>query len=215
MAKDIYRCRVCGAFTEERVHCGVEGELLLSGKERVRLSKLMSGILRHFPEAVGLRLDREGFVAIPDLLDAIRRRWRRSDYGWVRVEHLLAVAALDSKGRFEVKKGFIRARYGHSVDVHPKYERVTIEADLYHGTGGELLWSIMREGLKPMRRRFVHLTVRLEDAWRRASSHRQPLVLVVDGRRLSGEIGLYRASDTVYLAKRVPPRLIKEVLRGR
>jgi len=48
--RPIFRCRVCGCFTEERGHCGVPAELLLNGHRRERLSKLMSGLLRHFPE---------------------------------------------------------------------------------------------------------------------------------------------------------------------
>jgi putative RNA 2'-phosphotransferase len=45
--RNIYRCRVCGKYTESPVHCGVEAELFLDAKRRVMLSKLMSGLLRH------------------------------------------------------------------------------------------------------------------------------------------------------------------------
>ena len=47
--KPIYRCRVCGAFTEDQYHCGKQAELLLDPGSRVRLSKLMSGLLRYYP----------------------------------------------------------------------------------------------------------------------------------------------------------------------
>jgi RNA:NAD 2'-phosphotransferase (TPT1/KptA family) len=45
--RDIYRCGVCKAFTEDRFHCGVEAEPFLGGRRREALSKLMSYILRH------------------------------------------------------------------------------------------------------------------------------------------------------------------------
>lgn len=212
MAKTIYRCRVCGKLVETPFHCGREAEVFLDGATRERLSKLMSGLLRHFPHTVGLRVDDEGFVGLDDLLDAIKYRWSRSNYSWVTMEHILAVASLDPKGRFEVRGGRIRARYGHSIRVSPRYERVFFEGDLFHGTSVERLGSILREGLRPMRRRYVHLTSSIEDAWRRASLSKKPVVLVIDGGGLSRDVGVYKASSIVYLAKHVPPRYIKKII---
>ncbi|MEM4790907.1 MAG: hypothetical protein QXP54_05795 [Thermofilum sp.] len=50
--KPIYRCRRCGVLTEEELHCRTPAELVLEGDRRERLSKLMSGALRHFPKAL-------------------------------------------------------------------------------------------------------------------------------------------------------------------
>ena len=208
----IYRCRICGSFTEEPVHCGARAELLLDERSRTRLSKLMSGLLRHFPEAAGLKLDEEGFVRLEELLDGIRR-WRRSDYSWVCLDHILAVAALDPKGRFEVAGERIRARYGHSVNVRIAYEEKLPPGLLYHGTSARNLSSIYAKGLLPMKRRFVHLTTRLEDAWRRAARYEDPVVLVVDPGCLARRSRLYRASSSVYLSPKVPPECIVKVLR--
>ena len=66
--RDIYRCRICKAFTEDRLHCGVEAELFLDGRRREALSKLMSYILRHDPESIGISLDSEGWARISDLV---------------------------------------------------------------------------------------------------------------------------------------------------
>lgn len=213
MVKTIYRCRVCGKLCETPIHCGREAEVFLDGIRREKLSKLMSGLLRHFPYVVDLRVDNEGFVSLDELLDAIRSKWKKSDYSWVTMEHILAVASLDPKGRFEIKDSRIRARYGHSIDVSPRYERVVVDGDLFHGTGMEKLRSILREGLKPMKRRYVHLTSSIEDAWKRASISRNPVVLVIDGRKLSQDIGVYKASNIVYLTEYVPPRYIKKIIR--
>ncbi len=38
----------------------------------VRLSKQLSYVLRHRPDSVGLTLDPDGWVAIPDLLRALK-----------------------------------------------------------------------------------------------------------------------------------------------
>ena len=211
--KPIYRCRVCGAFTEEPRHCGVEAELFLDGSRRLALSKLMSYILRHDPSSIGVSMDREGWVRIEDLVNGIRTRWRNAHlYRWVRPEHVVAIAMLDPKGRFEIKDGMIRARYGHnrSLGIEISYPIDRESKVLFHGTSCEALASILREGIKPMRRMFVHLTTSIRDACevgRRHSSN--PIVLVVDCECLRRHgIEIYTASHSIKLAKYVPPRCI-------
>jgi len=102
-------------------------------RKRVKLSKLLSFILRHNPSLLGISLDSEGFadVSIEEL--ALRIRKLRG-YEWVTSEHILEVVELDEKGRFEVKDRKIRATYGHSVEVKPKYPEVQETPKLYHGT---------------------------------------------------------------------------------
>jgi len=216
MMRDIYRCCVCGAFTEEPQHCGKPTELLLDGRRRMMLSKLMSFLLRHDPSAAGLRMDQEGWVSVDDLVEGIRKRWRNANlYSWVRREHVVAVAVLDPKGRFELRNGMIRARYGHSarLNLRLSYPRDHSSRTLFHGTAPENLDSIMREGLKPMKRGFVHLSLSLEDACevgRRRSS--KPAVLVIDAECLRKHgIEVLAASHSVRLAKYVPPRCIYKI----
>ena len=43
--KDMYKCIVCGAYVETSIHCGKEAKLLVDGKRRLMLSKLLSAIL--------------------------------------------------------------------------------------------------------------------------------------------------------------------------
>ncbi len=163
--KSIYRCRVCGKYVEEEVHCGHRTELVLDGRKRVMLSKLMSGLLRHYPWEAGLNVDREGWVRIDDLVRGIREKWRNRElYQWVTHEHVIAVASLDPKNRFELRDDMIRARYGHSIDVGIRYEEASISKTLYHGTSRDRLSRILLEGLKPMKRKYVHLTIDPKDA---------------------------------------------------
>ncbi len=213
---NIYRCRVCGAYVEGTRHCGVDAELFLDGRRREQLSKLMSGLLRHFPEQAGLKLDEEGFTSLRELAEAIRTRWiRRELYQWVTEEHLLAIALLDPKGRFEVKEGLIRARYGHSVSVKLKLVEDREVKVLYHGTAAENLSRIFGEGLKPMKRLYVHLTSSFEDAVATGRRHSQRVaILEVDCealRRLG--IKIFKAGRNVYLVERVPPSCIKRAVQ--
>jgi putative RNA 2'-phosphotransferase len=177
----------------------------------------MSALLRHIPQEAGLKLDNEGWVSVHELVRAIRERWRNRElYQWVRPEHVVAVALLDPKGRFQLSpdKRLIRAAYGHSINVQLKYKPLRAEEApkiLFHGTVRSKLPSILREGLKPMKRIAVHLTDRLEDAIETAKRHgRDVVVLSIDSECLYSQgIHLVKAGKTVYLASRVPPECIK------
>ncbi len=207
--KPIYRCRVCGCFTESCVHCSVPCILFLDGRRRVLLSKLLSGLLRHFPWEAGLCLDENGWVSIDDLVRGIREKWRNRElYQWVTREHVVAIASLDPKGRFEVRGNRIRARYGHSVRVSIEYP-IEYPPRLFHGTSTDRLPRILREGLKPMKRMYVHTTTVYEDAVENARRHGAPVVLVIDTSCLKEKnIPLYKASDRVYLAPYIPRECI-------
>ncbi len=215
-AKPIYKCIVCGEYVEEPVHCGKPAKLLLDPEKRVKLSKLMSALLRHIPWEAGLVLDRAGWVEVDELVRAIRERWRNRDaYQWVTGEHVVAVARLDPKGRFQVSADGrrIRASYGHSLRVELGYKPLSpgeAPPRLYHGTVEESAERIMVEGIKPMRRIAVHLTSRLEDAVETGARHGDKVVvLVVDTECLYRYgIRVYRAGRNVYLAEYVPPDCI-------
>ncbi len=214
--RDVYRCVKCGKFTEDGTHCGSKAQLILRGRERLRLSKLMTFLLRHSPESAGLSMDAEGWVSIEELVRGIRERWVRKElYSWVGEEHVVAVATLDPKGRFEVKGGRIRARYGHSreLQVSLNYVEDRSVRTLYHGTTSGNVKSILREGIKPMRRKYVHLTVDPSVACETASRHGPgPTYLVIDAECLrEAGIKVLKASELIRLAERVPPECIIEV----
>ncbi|MET1128665.1 MAG: RNA 2'-phosphotransferase [Thermoproteota archaeon] len=214
--KPVYRCRVCGSYTEEEMHCGQPAAMLLDPQRRLRLSKLMSALLRHIPEKAGLKLDPSGWVEVEELVRAIRERWAaREAYRWVSVEHVVAIARLDPKGRFQLDNEGrrIRATYGHSIKVNIGYERLEpprAPRILYHGTPAANLPSILREGLKPMRRLYVHLSTSFEDAVEVGARKGDRIaVLRIDSRCLSSKgVPVYVGSPKVLLAPYVPPDCI-------
>ena len=210
--RPIYKCRICGVFTEEPVHCGREALLFLDSKRRVMLSRLMSGLLRHFPWEASLKLDGEGWVKIDELVKGIREKWRnREQYQWVTREHVIAIALLDPKGRFEVKDDMIRARYGHSIEVKVNYVEDKEVKILYHGTRADNIPNILREGLKPMKRLWVHLSPTPYDAYEVGKRHGgETVVLEIDVECLRKQgHRVYRAGKTVYVTDYVPPKCIK------
>jgi len=180
-------------------------------QEVVKLSKLMSLALRHEPEAFGLNLDENGWVAFEALVGTIaaRPKWQ-----WVQPEHVRYVVETSDKQRFEIKGELIRARYGHSRAARPVYLAVEPPPLLYHGTPRRNLEAIRRRGLKAMSRQYVHLSARPEMALqvgRRRDA--QPALLVIRAAEAhaagivfgtpSGE------ADNVYLVEAVPPQFIE------
>jgi putative RNA 2'-phosphotransferase len=153
----------------------------------------------------------EGWVEISDLVEGIKGRLgNHREYEWLTPEHIIAVAKLDPKGRFEVRGGRIRARYGHSIGDEIKYPVASDHTILYHGTSIESLGSILKHGLLPMKRRFVHLTGDPELAFETGRRHGHPIVLRINVEclRKHGLI-VYRATDKIYLVKRVHPECIQ------
>jgi len=185
----------------------------LDEKTRRALSKKMAGLLRHYPERYGLRLDREGWASITGLASALRRI---PGFEWVEERHILEVVERDEKGRYEVRNGRIRARYGHSIQVDPGYQPLEDPPrTLYHGTLERNLPGILEHGILPMKRRMTHLSLTLEDAVETARRRRgRIVVLEVDTACMSEKgVPLYRAGPRVVVAPRVPPECIRRVIR--
>ncbi len=184
-------------------------------RRRVRLSKLLSLILRHRPDLVGIRLDEFGFADV-DLEELAERISRLRGLGWVTPRDIEEVVASDPRGRFEIRGGRIRATYGHSVPVSPPVEPASeVPEVLFHGTTRRSLPRILREGIRPMGRRFVHLSATEEVAVEVARRHgRDVVVLEVNSRELVGRgLKLWRGSELIYLTEWVPPDLVR-VKRG-
>ncbi len=174
----------------------------------VSLGKLMAYILRHRPDEFGLVLDEEGFVSLKELQQAINEE---EGWGFVRRSHIMEVVLTDEKRRFEVKDDKIRATYGHSLEERIPYdEPVTPPKVLYHGTRRRSYPSILKAGLLPMGRQYVHLTPSREMAERIGRRRDpQPLILEVLAQRASEEgIQFFQPAPLIYLAERIPPEFI-------
>ncbi|MEK5161711.1 RNA 2'-phosphotransferase [Paenibacillus macerans] len=167
------------------------------------LSKLMSKMLRHTPEDFRLVLDpADGSCPVDSLLKAIRGQAK-----WSRVsrEDIEQVVRNSDKQRFVIEDGRIRARYGHSHD-RVTYTPGEPPAVLYHGTNKIALPSILKEGLHPMSRQYVHLSEGTHFATLAGSRRGELVILKIDTRE-AGRLGVtfYYAGNEVWLADRVPP----------
>jgi putative RNA 2'-phosphotransferase len=223
MAATIAHCDDHGYFDADRCPvCDDDGRDVLDGDRRRRLSKFVSGALRHFPTDAGLELDEAGWTPFEALVDAVE-----DQYGWADADALAGVVATDPKGRFERTGGghesasdgrsgepddHVRAAYGHSVDVQIDAAETPVPDTLYHGTPARNVETIRREGLKPMSRQQVHLSETAEtalDVGRRRGD--DPALLVVDAAAMAadGHRITKRGLET-YTTDRVPPQYVDE-----
>ena len=175
------------------------------------LSKLVSHALRHEPAAYGLKLDGDGWVALDDFIAAVRgsdARWRD-----VTAADLEAIGSAFEKKRHEISAGRIRASYGHSVEAAVDRPAIEPPAMLYHGTSPEAAEAISREGLRPMKRTHVHLSVDLTGArevgLRRS---RTPVLLSVRARDAHAQgHRFYQVDGRVWLADSIPSAFLDKM----
>lgn len=181
--------------------------------ERTKLSRKLAVVLRHRPAEFGVRLDDAGWADVDAVISALRARGGF----FARVDRAMLdeVVRRQDKPRYEIDEdgARIRARYGHSVEVAPPASAAPPPPRLWHGTHARVVDDILRDGLRPMGRRFVHLseTRRMaEEVGRRRVRRDNPLTLLhVDARGAHDSgIGFRRAAEGVWLADEVPPRFL-------
>ena len=168
-----------------------------------RVSKTMSWILRHCQEPRFIDLN-GGWASVNTILAALKKK-----YPDVTIKTIEQIVADDEKGRysFDSTGTKIRANQGHSIpDVVIEMEAPEPPELLYHGTATRFLDTIMKDGLKPMTRQFVHISPDYETAVKVGSRHGKPVVLKIRAKDF-GDDGneLYRSSNGVWQARYVPP----------
>ncbi|NNG21110.1 RNA 2'-phosphotransferase [Naumannella sp. ID2617S] len=174
----------------------------------VDLSRAVSHALRHEPWLYELELDDEGWAPVEQLLAALREKggeWEAVDRA--ALERMIATGA---KRRHELDGDRIRALYGHSVPGRIRCRAATPPARLFHGTAPETWAAIRVDGLWPMRRQFVHLSVDRETA--QMVGQRKsvvPVLLMIDAAAaVAAGTPFYEGSEFVWLADCIPARFI-------
>lgn len=171
-------------------------------------SKTVSFALRHKPEIYGLTLDAEGWAPLAAVAEGISRELRDT----VTVEDLRKlVAAKADKKRLEISGEIIRALHGHSVTLaEPAGELMTPPAELFHGTIADFVPSILKQGLLPKTRQFVHLSENLKMAKLVGSRRSGELVILkIDASAARAEgIVFRRTTSAVWLVETIPSRFI-------
>ena len=172
-------------------------------EDLTRSSKYLSMLLRHRPESIELEIDVKGWASVPYLI--------KNGKGLTQ-EIIQRIVLTDSKGRYELSADGrkIRALHGHSIDIEPLSSPVEPPMTLYHGTASKNLKKILKEGLKPMKRKFVHLSEDTETAISVGTRYGNPVVLKIRAKSLNDSGHLFYKSDSgVWLTDFVPPEFLE------
>jgi len=173
----------------------------------IGISKALSLILRHEPHRSGIVLDPEGYAPLEEVLNAVRRRVPGATEQ--DIEAVIREVEPD-KCRFTLDDGEIRANYGHSTADKIFHEPALPPALLLHGTSEKSVDVILEQGIRPMRRQYVHLTTNAELAARVGSRHGKVRVLNVEAAAAhAAGVVFYRANESFWLANWIPPQFIR------
>lgn len=169
-----------------------------------QLSRFLSYLLRHRPREFPLSFDRHGFVELAELVAVAQER-----YEGVTGADIRNLISEGEKKRFELSDDKVRATYGHSFPVDLGLEPVKPPVNLFYGTARDLARSILRDGLKPRDRRYVHLSSSIQDA--EAIGKRRdpaPAIIVVDASAAQQANITFYSSGPLFLAESVPPQFL-------
>lgn len=171
-------------------------------KRITEASKFLSFVLRHQPEAIGLRLDAEGWADINELIARAT-----SDGKVLTRELIITVVETSDKKRFTLSEDGerIRAAQGHSTpQVAINYPEKRPPEFLYHGTASRFLEAINAQGLRPGSRHYVHLSADEETARSVGLRHGKPVILKVKaGEMYQRGVKFYLAENGVWLVAEV------------
>jgi len=177
-----------------------------------QISKLMSLILRHDPTKAGLTLEEGGWVLIDDLLVGLGRLGHP-----VSREKLRDIVNTSEKKRFTLSSDGVRIRaaQGHSAFVDLGLQPREPPAILFHGTAARVVEIILAEGLKPMSRNHVHLSLDQDTARAVGMRHGRPVILEISsGSMYSEGKNFYLADNGIWLTERVEPRFLRLLKEG-
>jgi putative RNA 2'-phosphotransferase len=205
-------CAQHGYFRAETCPvCEQPGRFLMNDRELDHLGRILTGILRHFPDRYQLTVDAHGWISLPQIVRAIAQK--HPPYHWLRTQHLVAIAETDPKGRYEVRDDRIRATYAHTIEVELDLPTENIPEQLFYPVTEEESSIVLEVGLKPSDRKKVHLSKTARDAHSAGSVRTpQPVILEVDAQRARADgVVIMQAGKTVFLVDRVPPEYLKRI----
>lgn len=170
-----------------------------------RVSKFISLVLRHKPEAANLVLDKYGYAQVDELVAYLNKK-----YGGFTVTDLDTIVETDDKQRYSYNNDHtkIRAVQGHSFPVDLGLEAQQPPLLLFHGTSTKYLDSIMKRGIISKSRQYVHLSKDVDTAHTVGLRHGGgAVILVVSANQMWKDGYKFFLSDNgVWLVDEVPTK---------
>ena len=183
----------------------------MSDRELDNLGRILAGLLRHFPDKLGLKMDGRGWVDVKELLQTLHIS--RAGFHWLKEEHLLAFVETDPKGRYQIDGGMIRATYGHTIDVILDDLPVAELDILYYPVTEEELEFVLESGLYPTDRKKVHLSGSIEKALEAGKVRTEnPVILKIDAKKARADgVEIYQAGKDVYVTDSIDKKYLSKI----
>lgn len=179
----------------------------MNTKEEKRISKFLSLILRHQPETIKLKLDKNGWADVDELIT--KSALKRVKF---TLEQLQQVVANNDKKRFAFndEKTKIRANQGHSLKaIDLELQSQTPPQVLYHGTVAKFMQAIKQSGLQKQSRQHVHLSADRATATKVGSRRGVPVILSIRALDMHNKgFEFYKSENGVWLTDAVPTGFI-------
>ena len=170
----------------------------------IEISKYLSYILRHKPEIIKLKLDKEGWGDIQYIIDNSEMK--------LSYDIIKEIVDTNDKQRFSISEDGtkIRANQGHTIkNVNIHFKKSIPPTILYHGTKEEFLSSILKKGLLPMERQYVHLSQNYDTALKVGLRHGEAIVLKISAQEMvHNGMEFFKSENGIYLTKYVPNNYI-------
>ncbi|HKZ39379.1 MAG TPA: RNA 2'-phosphotransferase [Candidatus Hodarchaeales archaeon] len=194
-----------------------------------RLSKYLTLILRHRPEAVGVTLDNQGWtdLSVEEFAEQVRTSSSDQRFSWVTVDDIEEVVLTDPKNRYEISSKEprrIRATYGHSVKLTGFLDTSelpeNVPSPVFYGCTNTELESLLKMGISTTNRQIVHLSIQKNDALaiaRKKIDYSNPVreiprIIAVDSRTAARSgIRFKVITPHVIVSDEIPPEFLSEV----
>lgn len=179
----------------------------MNKQQQIKISKLLSLILRHKPETIGLTLNPNGWANVDELLLKINKKQlliTKTD-----LEHIVKT---NTKNRFSFNDDYtlIRANQGHSLKtIDLQLQPLQPPQSLYHGTVLKFIESIKKIGLQKQSRQHVHLSADTNTAITVAKRRGKPVLLTINTAKMHEDgYTFYCSNNGVWLTDHVPAQYI-------
>lgn len=192
-------------------------------KEQTTFSKRLAAVLRHNALKMGFAITKNGFISVDELLS-------HQNFKQLDLPTLAAIVRDNEKQRYRMVYGqdglmYICANQGHSMPhIVPDLKEIKNASEApavcVHGTYKEAWKIIAKDGLRPMKRQFVHFAKGLPGDSAVISgmrSNAQILIYLNAAKLVADGIHLYESMNGVLLsagteAKVIPPIYFEKVI---
>jgi putative RNA 2'-phosphotransferase len=170
-------------------------------------SRFLSLVLRHKPQTINIKLDKNGWVNVDELLVKLKQHKRE-----ISMKDLRNIVKFNDKKRFTFNddETKIRASQGHSVKVDLELKAKKPPAKLYHGTVAKAIEGIKEVGMKKMNRHAIHLSEDIPTAMNVGNRRGNAILLEINSAHMHVDgFKFFQSKNGVWLIEEVPAKYIK------